>query len=126
MNEPIISPWVFYFINLVANLNFFLPLLALISGVICISAARRIEDCYEKKEKDDYAKLVNIFGVIFLVSTFTALLLPSSDTVYKMLAASYITPANITKVGDTAENAAIKLSDIIVDAAKRLQEDKRK
>lgn len=125
MNEPIISPWIFYFIDLAGKFSFFLPILALVSGFICLTSASNIKSYNDKEENDRFAKAAKTFGVIFLMSIVTILLIPSQDTIYKMLTASYITPANIAKVSDTAENAAIKLSDMVVDAAKKLQEDKK-
>ena len=112
MNEPIISPWVFYLINLFNNVLWLFGLVAILSIITCagyIVVGLCIYDAAYKEEKEEFAKkAIRIFKYIFatlIVSCVITIFVPSSDTIYKMLVASQVTPHNIEVMGDTVENS---------------------
>lgn len=123
MDTPIISPWIFYLIDV---LNSLIPLCMITTiggGTIFFIGTLVTIDDMDVPEK--ISKFLNISKWITIISLFLLIFIPTKETLYKMIVANYITPANLTKVGDTVENSLVKLSDIIVNTAKRLQEVKK-
>lgn len=119
MNEPIISPWIFYLIDVVSGV-----------GVVCgltliLGCMGFFFTLIERSYDEDCTKWKKAFMYMALVSIFLLIFVPSKDTMYKMIVSSYITPNNIIKVGETVDDSLVRLSDIIVHTAKRLQEDKK-
>lgn len=56
-------------------------------------------------------------GIIILVSIVLVIAIPSQDTMYKMLAANYLTPANIESVGESVD----KIADKVVEKINNIQ-----
>lgn len=118
MNEPIISPWIFYLINVVSGVKVACAL-TLIWGCIGL-----VFDFIKYSYNGNYTKWNKAFMWMALVSIFLLIFVPSRDTMYKMIVSSYITPNNIIKARETVDDSLVRLSDIIMNTAKRLQEDK--
>lgn len=112
MNEPIISPWVFYLISLVDNILYFFGILVVVSifvGAVYALIALYSYDTipYDKEEvfKKGAIRIFKYIVATFIVSCVITMFVPSSDTIYKMLVASQVTPHNIEVMGDTVENS---------------------
>ena len=121
INDPIISPWMIYLIDTVDPLRRAACPLAIIA--ILISIILFIESILIYGE-DETIKLSNlakrfVWGGIMcgLIATFV----PASNTIYKMIAASYITPANIQATGELADKAVDKVIDKIADAIQKFE-----
>lgn len=71
------------------------------------------------EESEKLFKQLKIPRILITIGLIIAMLLPSKETGYKMLAASMVTPNNITAVGETAES----IIDYIVESADTLLED---
>ena len=82
--EPIISPWLFY-VAAVANkivlASFLLAIASFFISIVCLC-----------NEEEGLGRRWFIAGIIAIV---IAIIIPDGDTVYKMIAASMVTPDNI-------------------------------
>lgn len=69
------------------------------------------------KEDDEDVKRWNracsILGKILIILIVLNIFIPDKDTFYKMIATSYVTPANIEIVGDNVDKIADKIVDKI-------------
>lgn len=116
MNEPIISPWIFYAADVIGNINISINVLTLIALVVIFCA---IYTYFEYQESGDDEEIKDIEErVWFIIKVFIVVLMlnifiPAKDTFYKMVATSYVTPANIEMVGDNVEKIADKIVDKI-------------
>lgn len=109
--QPIISPWIFYIIDMLPKLSgitFLMCLLGLVGFLIALmqDVVVSYNDGAGWKERIDPAKqklktrLLYTTGIISFIGFVGMILIPSQDTAYKMLIASYITPDNINAVVD--------------------------
>ncbi len=117
MSEPIISPWLIYFINLVEHISFVSFLGTLICIGLCFISAGMKHDF--RRDSDVVAEANTVLkwalptGIICLLLT---ILIPSKETCYQMLVASYVTPETINATIDGAENIAKRALDLITDS----------
>lgn len=114
--KPIINPWLFYLIDkagTIAEPLIFIGVMFWIAIVFIYFPAGNNEEWAINFLKK--TKLMRIFITIGLV---VAILLPSKETSYKMLAAYMVTPNNIAVVGETTEN----IIDYIVESVDTLLE----
>ena len=126
MNDPIISPWLIYLIDTTGSLlNAACPL-AIIAVVISVILFIEAGHTYDE---DDATKLSNLAqrflrgGVMCgLIATF----IPASNTIYKMIAASYVTPANIQATGEFADKTVDKVIDKITNAIQKFERSDKK
>lgn len=109
--QPIISPWIFYIIDMLPKLSgitFLICLLGLAGFLVVLIQDITVSynDGAGWKERIDPAKqklktrLLYTTGIISFIGFVGMVLIPSQDTAYKMLIASYITPDNINAVVD--------------------------
>lgn len=111
--QPIISPWLFYFIDILPRLNAMVALMFFL-GLLGTGISLMIDDrvsCYDNGSSDwvlktDPAKhklrmkCLYSTGSVAVIGALGMLFIPEQDTVYKMLIASYITPDNLNAVVD--------------------------
>lgn len=109
--QPIISPWLFYIIDMLPELSgiaFLMCILGLTVFLVVLTqyVVVSYDDDAGWKERIDPAKqklrtrLLYTTGIISFIGLVGIILIPSQDTAYKMLIASYITPDNINAVVD--------------------------
>ena len=102
MGTAVISPWFFYFVNIVEGLDttFWLFAVAglLVGGMILVLLA--IGELYEEDFSSKLAKKIFIGGLIFM---FLAILTPSQQACVQMLIADNITYERLEVAGDTVE-----------------------
>lgn len=119
MYEPIINPMIFYWIELADKIQL-APLFAVITGflwALCFFGADlSIEEAYKTRRVS-----IAVFIVLFAISIFLALLVPSKDTMYKMLIAKQVTPHNLQVTGETVDKAIDKVAEKIIRVAKEIQ-----
>lgn len=142
MNEPIISPWLFYFIDMLC------PLPALLGFIITVCFATYIlytmcrkdaylrlnhyRDAYNrpdwilevKEEIEHFDAKIKVAKVVGIISLILALFLPSKETAYKMFVAYHVTPANIQMTGDVVDKSIDKVIEKIINYQKKLEEKK--
>ena len=119
MNDPIISPWVFYLISkvdVVSCTSFMISIILIIIWAINYTEESNdleyTSEYFVKKRKraEGIRKHIQKF---ILIPIIIALITPSSKTLTKMIIASQVTPHNIEVVGDTIEHSVDYIFDKI-------------
>ena len=134
MNEPLISPWMFYLLDVLSPLDFILGTTALLSSIgaiLCFMVKTDMEDEAEHCGYEGYygrqaAKTNRRFKILLAIACVTMLftvLVPSKSTVIQMYIASKVTPANLNAAADMGEKAADKMIEKIIEAAKRFRKE---
>lgn len=121
MNEPIISPWIFYAADVIGRVNLFIVLMTFATVALFVYChLERVDSIKEHslyKEDDEDVKRWNracsILGKVLIILIALNIFIPDKDTFYKMIATSYVTPANIEIVGDSVDKIADKIVDKI-------------
>ena len=116
MNEPIISPWIFYALNMVDNLR---------SGAIGITALCLLALVFTPILLDTGCTMKHIkcLFVTFVVSVLLLIFVPNSNTVTQMIIAQHVTVKNIEKAGELTDRAVDKIIEKIIKISNEL--DKR-
>lgn len=123
--EPIVSPWLIYGIEMLGTMNVASSIGLIVSTVafvfmICFAYSTDTnQDDRESAKKNLWKPAVTV--VILLI---TVIALPTRETAYKMLMASYVTPNNIHAVGKEANEAVGALLDNITNHMKELKGNK--
>lgn len=118
MNEPIISPWVFYWVETMDQIrdvvNCVIGVTMLISMIfLLLTLALEKEEREEHISEKIFKRIIKILAIVGVVSAIGFMFIPSKGTVYKMLAASYMTQENIENVGDRIDKIADRLVEKI-------------
>lgn len=114
MNEPIISPWIFYVADVVGSINLVINVLM---WILCIATAIAFCDYmsnrspYKEAETIQNQKTFHSLLKVLLAVTILNIMIPARDTFYKMTVTNYITPANIDKASDIVD----KITDKIIE-----------
>lgn len=118
MNEPIISPWVFYWIETMSQIK---DIADTVTGVtmfmsiifLIFALSFKKEEREEHINEEIFGRITKGMIVVGIVSIIAYMFLPAKETMYKMLAASYITQENIENVGESIDKIADKLVEKI-------------
>ena len=118
--DYIINPMWFYWIDVLDNLNIAFGIACMICVfstvipfVLCFMLDDRKED--EKQAKKILNKVYKISLVIFIISSIVTCLIPSQDTMYKMLIAHSATYENVESVYQTIEDSATKIIESLTE-----------
>ena len=111
--EPIINPWLIYFAVISENIQLICVLIA-----ICTFIGAAFRFLYE----EELDKIVIIFGIIFVISSISAALMPSKETIYTIAVVDRLTPDNIDQIGKSSEDVV----DYIVDKIDQIVNDSDK
>ena len=123
--EPIVSPWLIYgiemlrYANTVVVIGFIISVIALLFTVGFLYSEETSDDDRALTRRNIWKPLV-VVVILMLISV----LLPSRETAYKMLMASYVTPNNIHAVGKEANETVGALLDNITNHMKELKDNK--
>ena len=114
--NPIISPWVFYWISISNSVRAvaFLCAIATVLGTFLFGGLA-FDSCDARKHSNA-AKWAKRFATGLVVSIALCVLIPSEDTCYKMLAADMFTQDNI----NSATEYVTDVIDYAVDKVKEL------
>ena len=117
--EPIISPSIFYWFEIISNLKIFLSILFGISCVglvFCIVSfiAILVEEELETHTGKIIKKLCKFCTIITSIFGLLSIFTPSKETLMTMIVAKYVTPDNITAVGGTIEESVSSIATDIV------------
>ena len=125
MNDPIISPWIFYFIDVSVKIQMIAVCCCVVfffltgnAYVEYLSNNRRFNLCGNddyKKEFYYYRKLLKIHLTSCIVFLLVAISIPCQSTIYKMMITQHVTPANVQMVGDNVDKAIDKVVEKIID-----------
>lgn len=120
MNEPIISPWIFYVADVIGRVNIVINMLSLFLFLVVVCAIYTYfehqgsdNDEIIKANENDVCLTLKLFFVVLMLNIF----IPAKDTFYKMITTSYVTPANIEMIGDNVD----KIADNIVDKINKVK-----
>lgn len=115
--NSIISPWVFYLIDIFNAVDAvaFLCAIATTLGTLCFGGMA--SDNYDTRKRSNALKWAKRFAVGLVISIALGVLVPSEDTCYKMLAANMFTKDNI----NFATEYVTDVVDYAVDKVKELQ-----
>lgn len=138
MNEPIISPWIFYVIGNLENFReLFINFSAgffIITFIYCFACFIRSmvngKLCFNKY-------ILGILVIFICLFNILTKLVPDKETAYTMLVASMVTPENIqlagetadtiiTYTGDKADAFATRLSEIITESTVKVIQEVKK
>lgn len=119
--NPIINPWVFYWISVLSNIQTILVIVLIITvvatiilGIMTITDA----EIYSFRDKDAirHGKLAIKMAIVSVVIGIICAIIPSESTCYKMLAAKMFTQDNINSateyVTDVIDYAADKIKEL--------------
>ena len=117
--EPIISPSIFYWIDVISTLSIISTGLFVLSAAVLILALIFLivfiaEDEFKGDFKKFYKKILIIFTIITTVFGLLFTFTPSKETLIAMTVAKYVTPDNITAVGGTIEESVSSIATDIV------------
>ena len=125
--NPIISPLWFYLIGIGAGIQ---VLLGVVGGTIAIAAGvalmiSAIE--YYNYNHESSLKIIKISKKYFMIGLmigFFAVLIPSKETCYQMIAATVVTPNNIEIVGETTTDIIDYIIESVDILLEKEEEDK--
>ena len=117
--EPIISPSIFYWIDVISTLSTISTILFGLSAATLVVALillipLTVEDELNDDFKKFYKKILIIFTIITTVFGLSYVFTPSKETLIAMTVAKYVTPDNITTVGGTIEESVSSIATDIV------------
>lgn len=119
--NPVISPLWFYLIGIGANAQILLGIvggaIAFAAGIALIISAIEYYD-YNHESTLKIIKISKKYFMIGLMIGFFAILIPSKETCYQMIAATVVTPNNIEIVGETTTD----IVDYIIESVDTLLE----
>lgn len=134
MNEPIISPWLFYWLDVIESFdklngifalilligNSFLLFIYYILAVTDSNSYRHDKDREERKKVKLFLRktlpllIVTLIGVVFV---------PSKEAMYKMLVANYITQNNVNIAKQNMYDIVEHISNIVI---KQINKEQKK
>lgn len=124
MNTPIIDPMLFYWINVLENLSC-LPHVLVLLLIIVFFGGLLYTDCVIYEERDAYKKahrkLLKVLLYITFIVFFLSFFIPSKETMFSILIAEQITPANIESFGNNADKLLDVLAEKVIYIGKELK-----
>ena len=125
--NPVISPLWFYLIGIGAGAQMLLGIvggvIAVIAGIALIIGAIEYYD-YNHESTLKIIKISKKYFMIGLMIGFFAVLIPSKETCYQMIAATVVTPNNIEIVGETATDIVDYIIESVDTLLEKEEEDK--
>lgn len=111
--KPIINPWLFYLTDVLSGIKWLLVVSFALALFFYLLAF-----CFYVLDMSELPRWHKLKNIVFLViPIIIGLLIPTENTVYKMLIASYTTPNNIEYVKETGKD----LVDYIIEKANELE-----
>lgn len=122
MNEPIISPWIIYWISMVSNLGIAVMVLCIVFGIagfimLMIYGIELGDDLFQ------YKKYIISWLIFMLMCALLMVATPNKDTMYAMLIAKQATPANIAKAKELGKDFKDMVKQDIIDVIKQINKE---
>ena len=120
MNEPIISPWMIYWITRLDSIKDFFEAFAVVSFIVGLAflagVFMNIDRVWESEKKwfDINLRAFKILAVTFCVSLTFSTFLPTTKTAVAMYVTSKITPQTVQQAGETIDQITDKIVDKII------------
>lgn len=113
--EPIISPALIYLIHMI-NAIYGLSIFALFVSAFTMVMSPLIADCicedYEEEGKV-MRKIIKICAILVVICIILIMFIPTEKTIYEMIAASMITPDNISITEDQIVDLISKIAKAV-------------
>ena len=125
--NPIISPLWFYLIGIGTGIQI---LLGVVGGTIAFAAGIELIISvieYYNYNHESALKIIKISKKYFMIGLmigFFAVLIPSKETCYQMIAATVVTPNNIEIVGETTTDIIDYIIESVDTLLEKEEEDK--
>lgn len=133
MDNPIISPWIFYIANLCGSIKILIGILAAITFVLMLVLLGKLCDYSEEEKnairfggKEEFAEIeqkqikqhkrIKLTLTFFVTCLLVNTIIPSSQTVYQMMAANLVTPNNIEYMKNDAVQFVQDMTKAIINA----------
>ena len=116
----IINPWIFYLLEVIDTLDTCCRIiLAVFTVVFFVYAFVWFLEfgCWDEGTISPM-QILKKFKVLLIIVILANVLIPSKDTIYKMMIASQVTTENI----DTAKETIQDVADYIIDAVKEIKD----
>lgn len=126
MNDPIISPWLIYLIDTVEPLINVIIVSALVSISMFILLLTANAAIYDDDKIEENSKKVKLFLKVGVICGLLLVFIPRPCTLYKMVVANYVTPANIQATGEFADKTMDKVIDKITNAIQKFERSEKK
>ena len=126
MNDPIISPWMIYLIDTTGSLLKVACPLAIFAVVVSVILFIESGHTYDEEDAEKSLKRAKMFLLIGIMSGLLVVFIPTPRTIYKMMAAHYVTPANIQATGEFADKTVDKVIDKIANAIQKFERSEKK
>lgn len=125
MNEPIISPWLIYWVGRLDMIHHFCIvagfLLTMCAGISATAFVLNLFDCDGCFSKTFLNFTKKLTCVALIVDALT-MVVPTKDEAIAMYVAKHITPTNIKAAGEFTDKAVDKLIEKILKASKAMKE----
>ena len=117
--EPIISPSIFYWIDVISTLSTISTVLfGLSATALVVALIFLIPLTVEDELNDDfgkfYKKILITLTIITTIFGLSYVFTPSKETLIAMTVTKYVTPNNITAVGGTIEESVSSIATEII------------
>ena len=125
MNEPIISPWIFYWMAVVDNLRSLLGFIGLsATGItMCFCLDWVVEGASLNKDNSvKYKQKIKLLCCIGLACAVLFSLIPNQTTLTRMIVASYVTPQNIEIMQGEANKSVDYLISKIIEVGEKWEQ----
>ena len=131
MNEPIISPWIFYIMDVTGTIIPVVVSAAVISVITMLIMCSHINSLkenftsrwnseedrnYIKQEIEKSNKAIIRLSFVFILSILLVIFIPSEKTIIRMVITKNLTPARIEKAGELTEKTIDKIIEKIINA----------
>lgn len=116
--EPVISPWVFYWVSVLSNLSSalgFTIVFSLITAVIIgvVHICDTVDSYSDNLGFPNWRKYFILSMVICCICSIINIFIPSKETLIAMITASYITPDNINITTDYIVELVKKITEAV-------------
>ena len=133
--EPIISPWMIYFIGIADSIRQTSNMLAFISSLCCIVSLGfytfhvvNMPYIIDDKEREAYTKLVKasklaskFLGILFVTTLLLSVFVPNKQMLISMAVANIVTPENIQGANDFVKTNVQDYINMIVDGINKVK-----
>nr|DAY06592.1 MAG TPA: hypothetical protein [Caudoviricetes sp.] len=104
--EPIVNPWIFYWVDVISGLKGFLCATMTVFVCFCIIVVAYVlvefDDGYEAFV-GKYYKRIKILAVLMMVNILLLIAIPGKDTMITMIVAQYTTENNLNYILDVSK-----------------------
>ena len=120
--EPVISPWILYWVSVLCNINDLIGILNWLSimSIILVVAVHLVDymnymNGDERAIMPNWFKYLKICLIVFCVSSLLCIFIPDKQTMISMIVVSYITPDNINITTDYVVDLVQRISEAVGD-----------